>query len=113
MLPQSNARVTQILDGGASTDYDYEGGDDAALWLGDVDGYLSEAKRLAVVNDKLDRLSTDTLIVDELDFMPEIGQYVKFTDDEGDVQTRKITDVGERPILPGIPLTTKLYLESE
>jgi hypothetical protein len=113
VLPQSNARVTGILDGGASTDYDYDGGADASLWSGSADGYVSEAKRLVPEGDKLNRLSTDTLIVDELDFAPQVGQYVQFTDDEGTVQTRKITDVGERPVLPGLPVTTKLYLESE
>lgn len=112
-LPQSNARVTTVANGGASADYDYDGGADVPVWEGDADGYVSEEKRLVPNGDRLDRISTDYLLLDPTVPIPTEGQFVTFTDDEGEQQTRKILTVAERPKLPAIAPYAKLYLESE
>lgn len=113
MLPQTNARVLAVADGGASEDYDYTGGADVALWSGDVAGYVGEEKRLVVTNGKMDRVSVDYVIVDDIPVDVSAGRYVTFTDDEGTTQTRRVMIVAERPRIPGVLHTTKLYLESE
>lgn len=111
MLPQVNARVLSITGEGDSVDYDYAGGAGASLWSGTSDAYYSETARLDVANGQLNRVSADFLIVDELPIDPAIVSSVTF-EYEGAEQTRRITEVGHRPSIPGITHTHKLYLES-
>lgn len=111
MLPQSNCRVLRILDGGESEDYDYDGGGGAPLWSGDADGYLSSVAKIVTDGGALDRLSIDTLVVDEEVVNASAGNRVEF-DASGRIQIREIVEAAARPEVAGIPSAIKLYLRN-
>lgn len=111
MLAQENARMLSISGEGDSADYDYAGGAGASLWAGVTYAYYSETARLDTADGQLNRTSADFLLVDDLPIDPAVGISVTF-EYEGVQQTRRVTEVGHRPSIPGIPHTHKLYLES-
>lgn len=112
MLPQANAIILNVHTHSAE-DYDAEGADLGIVWQGAADAYFKSDARLVPnpAGGTLDRLSTDTLIIDTDPGVPVVGTYVTFTH-EGVQQSRKVTDVATRPAAAGLVGGAKLYLQS-
>lgn len=79
-LPASNARLTMILGGGFSEDYDEPATNGTPKWTGDADAYVVDKVRTAVTAAGLARVKT-TYVVIPVDLADgiESGDTVTYT----------------------------------